>query len=133
MPAASTASTHCPASKSDGSKSFGSSVPSPHSRSVNVFMPKWTKAWNSRACQRSCRSDGTTRAAFAASPAGVSVGRISTAPVPEGLPASDGRTASSEPGFEHPVQARAARTATAARRAVIRGAEAIISCPRGAR
>ena len=34
-----------------GSKSFGSSVPSPHSRSVKVFMPKWTKAWNSSACQ----------------------------------------------------------------------------------
>ena len=80
MPAPLTASTHWSASSSVGLKSFGSSVPSPHSRSVKVFMPKWTKAWNSSSCQATCRGYGTTRAAFASSCAIESFGPILTGP-----------------------------------------------------
>jgi len=64
MPAALKACTHCRASKSIGLKRAGDSLPSPHSRSVNVFMPKCANAMNSRACQSSWFGEGTTREAF---------------------------------------------------------------------
>ena len=58
IPAALKTCTHWRASKSVGLKRAGDSFPSPHSRSVNVFMPKCAKAMNSRACQASWFGEG---------------------------------------------------------------------------
>ena len=60
MPADLAARTHWRASSSVGLNCAGFSVPSPHSRSVKVFMPKWMKAEISSRCQAICRGVGRT-------------------------------------------------------------------------
>src|ERR1700748_3764857 len=52
---------HCLASSADGLKIDGDSVPSPHSRSVNVFTPKWRNSASSSRCHASCDADGRGR------------------------------------------------------------------------
>jgi hypothetical protein len=63
-PAALAARTHCRQSSWVGLNSFSSSLPSPHSRSVNVFIPKWTKAETSSRCHAICRGVGRTSTAL---------------------------------------------------------------------
>ena len=61
-PASRATRAHCRGSKRSGRKMAGSSVPSPHSRSVKVFTPKWRKSASSSCCQRSWEGDGRGRA-----------------------------------------------------------------------
>lgn len=55
---------HCSGSNCVGAKTFGPAVPSPHSRSRNVFVPKWMMTLNSRSCHSICRGDGLTSEKF---------------------------------------------------------------------
>src|ERR1019366_6989709 len=74
MPAAFAAATHWCASRSVGLNSLGSSCPSPHSRSVKVFMLKWTNAEISSRCQAIWRGAGRTATALATTVPGESWG-----------------------------------------------------------
>src|SRR5215472_15653772 len=47
-----------------GLKTLGSAVPSPHSRSRNVFVPKWMIAPTSRSCHSTCWGEGLKSTAF---------------------------------------------------------------------
>ena len=56
---------HWRGSRADGLKSWGDSVPSPHSRPVKVLTVKWTNSARSSRCQRSCAGDGRGRGSAA--------------------------------------------------------------------
>src|SRR3984957_2986873 len=64
MPADLAALIHCSGSRLEGLKTAGSAVPSPHSRSMNVFGPKWISAPISRSCQATCCGLGFTSVKF---------------------------------------------------------------------
>src|SRR5437764_4435431 len=81
-PAFCSASTHWSVSRASGWKVFGSSVPSPTSRSSKVFTPKCRNAVSSFRCQASWRDDGVTVAALDVICAGVSVGETGTTSLP---------------------------------------------------
>src|SRR5206468_4032946 len=63
-PALFAASTHCSGLKDEGLNTDGSAVPSPHSRSMNEFGPKWISTPNSRSCHITCFGDGLTSLKF---------------------------------------------------------------------
>src|SRR5689334_18306644 len=58
QPAVFAVRTHCRASSLVGLKTFGSSFPSPHSRSEKVLTPKWKNIPISASCQASCEGVG---------------------------------------------------------------------------
>ncbi len=60
-PASRAVRAHWRASSRDGAKIAGSSVPSPHSRSVNVLTPKWRNIASSSRCHASWDGVGTGR------------------------------------------------------------------------
>ena len=62
-PPALAARAHCMASSALGLKIAGNSLPSPQSRSVKVFTPKWAKSASSSRCQCSWAGVGRGRAA----------------------------------------------------------------------
>ena len=76
MPALLHVETHWSASKAVGLNSLGSSLPSPQSRSVNVFTPKWAKQVNSISCQASCCLVGVTWAALRKASRGTSADAV---------------------------------------------------------